>query len=270
MSVIKVPTSFNIDVEFEIPEFYKRLLALVIDTVFLIFYIKIASWIYSEIAQGTSIFDSDALYDLQWISLILVMPMFLYHGLFEIITNGQSLGKKLMKLRVVNENGGRASISQFVIRWLLRDIWFVSLFFMAIYYLESGNKALGLFLLLASLGYFITDVVLIVSSKKGQRLGDLLAHTIMISTNPKANIEETVFEEVADTYKPHFPQIMQLSDRDINAIKSILQTARKRDDFNMALTAADKIKTHLRIDTNMSPFDFLDILLKDYNYLSTK
>ena len=31
MAAIKVPTSFNIDVEFEIPEFYRRLVALLID-----------------------------------------------------------------------------------------------------------------------------------------------------------------------------------------------------------------------------------------------
>ena len=63
---------------------------------------------------------------------------------------------------------------------------------------------------------------------------------------------------------------MQLSDKDINAIKSILETARKKGDFNMAEAASYKIKSHLKIESNMSPFDFLDVLLKDYNYLSTK
>jgi hypothetical protein len=63
---------------------------------------------------------------------------------------------------------------------------------------------------------------------------------------------------------------MQLSDKDINAIKSILETARKKGDFYMASNASEKIKTHLKIDSNLSPFDFLDTLLKDYNYLSVK
>ena len=79
-----------------------------------------------------------------------------------------------------------------------------------------------------------------------------------------------MFIDVADSYVPSFPQIMQLSDKDINAIKSILETARKKDDFHMAETASKKIKSHLKIESNMSPFDFLDVLLKDYNYLSTK
>ena len=61
---------------------------------------------------------------------------------------------------------------------------------------------------------------------------------------------------------------MQLSDRDINALKSILDTAKKRHDFDLAAQASEKIKNHLKIENSLSPFDFLEILLKDYNYLS--
>ena len=38
----------------------------------------------------------------------------------------------------------------------------------------------------------------------------------------------------------------------------------------MAAAASDKIKNHLKIETSMQPFEFLDVLLKDYNYLSVK
>jgi len=63
---------------------------------------------------------------------------------------------------------------------------------------------------------------------------------------------------------------MQLSDKDINAIKSILESSRKKGDLNMAATACHKIKNHLGIESSLQPFDFLEVLLKDYNYLSTK
>jgi hypothetical protein len=86
----------------------------------------------------------------------------------------------------------------------------------------------------------------------------------------RGSMEETIFMEVADNYVPVFPQIMRLSDKDINAIKSILDTARKRGDFNLAAMASEKIKSHLKITSPMPPFDFLDTLLKDYNYLSVK
>jgi hypothetical protein len=83
-------------------------------------------------------------------------------------------------------------------------------------------------------------------------------------------MEETVFMEVADNYVPAFPQIMKLSDKDINAIKNIWDTSRKKGDFKLAAMASEKIKTHLHINSSLSPFDFLDTLLKDYNYLSIK
>jgi len=168
----------------------------------------------------------------------------------------------------VNENGGRASVSQFLIRWLLRDIWFLFLFAVGVNGVDSSPESV--FLILAVIVYFITEIVLVVSSKKSQRIGDFLARTILIRTNRRASIEETVFQEVADDYSPFFPQIMQLSDRDINAIKSILETARKKGDLAMAAAAGEKIKAHLKIESGMSPFEFLEILLKDYNYLSVK
>lgn len=79
-----------------------------------------------------------------------------------------------------------------------------------------------------------------------------------------------MFIDVADSYVPSYPQIMQLSDKDINAIKSILETAKKKNDYNMAESACYKIKSHLKIESTLPPFDLLDTLLKDYNYLSTK
>ena len=127
-----------------------------------------------------------------------------------------------------------------------------------------------LWALIGSILLLFTDIVLIVTTKKGQRLGDILAKTILIRTQTQGSIDETVFQEVSDNYIPSFPQIMQLSDKDINAIKSILETARKKGDYNMAMAASEKIKAHLKIDSNQSPFDFLDVLLKDYNYLSVK
>lgn len=270
MAAIKVPTNFNIDVEFEIPEFYRRLISLLIDVLVQYLYLRVASMIYESIAQNSG-WDSDALYDLQAWGYLLLLPIMVYHALLEITMNGQSVGKKIMGIRVVNEIGGRPSISQFLIRWLLRvsDVWIASL----LLFIMSNPEIRDLettFLVMAAMGFLITDIVLVVSSKKGQRIGDILAKTILIRVNTNSNIEDTVFMEVSDSYKPSFPQIMRLSDKDINAIKSILETARKKRDYQMAEAAAFKITSHLGIETNMPAFDFLDTLLKDYNYLSTK
>lgn len=272
MALIKVPTSFNIEVEFEIPEFYKRMLSLFIDMVLEFLYVIFISRVYGYIVSHYRGYGEDSAYDQSAIQLLLFVPLMIYHVAMEITMNGQSIGKKIMGIRVVNENGGRPSVSQFIIRWLLRvsDVW---IFFLFLILLSGGLGLSGWesgVLVLFILGFLVTDIILVASSAKGQRLGDMLARTILITTRSKASIEETVFQEVEDSYTPSFPEIMRLSDRDINAIKSILQSSRKKDDFALAVAATDKIKAHLQIQTNMDPQEFLDVLLKDYNYLSVK
>src|SRR5258706_12659307 len=103
MSVIKVPTSFNIDVEFEIPEFYRRLIALLIDMLIEFFYFKIAIEIIKSLARNSDVFDEDINFWAIW--MLLILPIMLYHLVLEITMNGQSVGKKIMGIRVVNENG---------------------------------------------------------------------------------------------------------------------------------------------------------------------
>lgn len=264
MTAIKIPTSFNIHLDFEIPPFHKRLFAWIIDLFIQIFYLIIASNIYNSIYTDSGSSFSNP-YDEWAIGLMILLPFFIYHVVMEITMNGQSVGKKIMRLRVVNENGGKASISQFIIRWLIRTSDYMIL--MIIIYGPLYGPYI-LYALLGSVVLLIVDVTMVTTSKKGQRIGDLLAHTIIISTHSKKSITETIFLEVEETYKPVFPQIMQLSDRDINSIKYILDTANHSGNFEMAEMASEKIKNHLKISTSLSPFEFLKTLLKDYNYLS--
>jgi uncharacterized RDD family membrane protein YckC len=266
MSIIRINTNFNIDIDFEAPPFHRRLFAWVIDLFLLIFYIVIAgkfiTWLEQQVGYG-----NDSLYNLWAVGLLLILPFFLYHPVCEVTMNGQSIGKKLMGIRVVSENGGKPGISQYIIRWLIRtsDYTVLIIIIYSPYAAVYGPQffwALG-----GSLILLVADVIL-VNSRKQQRLGDILAHTLLIKTKQNVTINDTIFLDVAHDYVPSFPQVMQLSDRDINALKSILTTAEKNSDFHLAASASEKIKSHLHIETSMSPFDFLKVLLKDYNYLS--
>jgi hypothetical protein len=67
-----------------------------------------------------------------------------------------------------------------------------------------------------------------------------------------------------------FPEVMRLSDRDINAIKSVVNQLHKTNRFETASRVAYKVKEVLKIDTLMDTTDFLEKLLADYNYLATK
>lgn len=264
MSIVRIATNFNIDIEFTAPPFYRRLASWVIDIIIQIFYIIVAVRLLSWIAEGMRGGDNMKMWA---ISLLFFLPFLLYHVILEVTMDGQSVGKKIMGIKVVSENGGKPSIGQFIIRWLMRTSDYTLLIIIVLIPYAQIFGAQVYWGVAGAIGLLITDLVL-VNTRKQQRLGDILAHTVLINTKQKERLADTVFLEVSEQYVPRFPQIMQLSDRDINSLKGIIDTARKHKDGHMALMASEKIKAHLHIDTALEPEEFLEVLLKDYNYLS--
>lgn len=267
MSSVHIATNFNIDIEFESPPFYRRLFAWVIDLLIQIFYIIIALRFLNWYANSSND-DLDSRYNYQWLFMILLIPFLVYHLFLEVTMGGQSIGKKILGIKVISENGGKPTIGQYVIRWLIRtaDVFiFIIIIILILAPFLVLQMRWGMAL---AMGLLITDIVL-VNTKKQQRLGDILARTLLINTRQNESINDTIFLEISDKYVPSFPQVMQLSDRDINSLKGILDTARRRGDYNLAEMASEKIKNHLKIQTTLSAFDFLEVLLKDYNYLSS-
>jgi uncharacterized RDD family membrane protein YckC len=266
MSIVRIATNFNIDIEFTAPPFYRRLFAWVMDIVIQVFYLIVALRFMSWIAAAFPGAEDSSMR--MWaISLLLFLPFLLYHVILEITMDGQSIGKKIMGIKVISEKGGKPSIGQFIIRWLIRtsDYTLIVIIILIPYAQIFGPQVY--WGVAGALGLLVADLVL-VNTKKQQRLGDILARTVLINTEQNERLTDTVFLEVAHNYTPQFPQIMQLSDRDINALKGIIDTAKKHKDQHMALMAAEKIKVHLKIETDMEPEQFLEILLKDYNHLS--
>lgn len=271
MSTVRIATNFNIDIEFTTPLFFRRLMAWAIDVVILIFYVVIASRFFTWFHGQLGYKDENSV--TVWaVSMLLTLPFILYHIVLESTMNGQSIGKKMMGIRVVSENGGRPSLGQLIIRWLIRtsDYMLLTIIIVMIiissYGIPLSPRMYGA--LAGTVILLFVDLIL-VNTRKQQRLGDILAHTVLINTKQKEKLTDTVFLEVEEKYVPRFPQIMQLSDRDMNALKGIIDTAKKHKDHNMALIASEKIKAHLKIDSHSEPEEFLEILLKDYNYLST-
>ncbi|GAB4092098.1 RDD family protein [Flaviaesturariibacter terrae] len=267
MSTIHIPTSFNISITFPAAPFHRRLGAWLIDIVVLVLYYWILFHLFTgyEVGLGRNTGNNEIPTAIFW--FLAVVPPLTYHPLCELVFGGQSLGKRLLGLRVINDRGGRPSVSQVLIRWVIRT----SDFMVVIIMLSSaaGGGAQMVTQAGVAFGLLVLDIILVNVTPRQQRLGDILAHTLLIRTKQKAGIDETIFQHVKDSYTPQFPQVLQLSDRDINAIKNILDSAQKHHDYGLADRAAEKIKGHLNISNSMSPFEFLAVLLKDYNYLTT-
>jgi len=110
----------------------------------------------------------------------------------------------------------------------------------------------------------------VLMTKHTQRIGDLIAGTILIDTRNNTSWEDTVFTELSDDYKPRYPQVMQLSDKDINTLKSIINSVSKSRDYDLSMRISARIRSKLDIYSDQDSLEFLETLLKDYNYYSTR
>ena len=98
----------------------------------------------------------------------------------------------------------------------------------------------------------------------------MAAGTTVVNTNTDLNINDTIFMDLNfDNYQPSFPQVMKLSDSDINKIRSmVLHSHKFGNDY--AITMSEKAKTVLNITTELPPVELLEKLMEDYNFLATK
>ncbi|MBS1662643.1 MAG: RDD family protein [Bacteroidetes bacterium] len=248
---VKLDTGFNIEIDFLLAPFGKRLLAWIIDIAIIVAYYLL--W--------NMILGSFFWFSMGWLTVLIGLPPFLYHLLCETFLNGQSIGKKALRIKVIAEDGGQPTFSQFLIRWLFRladwPIWIFAA--ISIAGLPWWSSIL-----------FFSGLACIIITPYSQRLGDLVAGTILIDTRNRTSWEDTVFTEVEEDYHPRYPKVMQLTDKDINTLKGIINTVSKSGDYDLSMRIADRIRTKLDIPSDQDSLEFLQTLLKDYNYYSTR
>ena len=183
--------------------------------------------------------------DIKVITIILFLPVLLYHFLFEYFMDGQSPGKKIMEIKVVNIDGTRPKLSGFLLRWIFRFIDIQLLF---------GSVALAVILF----------------HGKGQRLGDIVAGTMVIDIKNKESIAKsiTLANDIEEEYVPVFPQVTVLEDKDIEKIKEIYREARAKYNMSVLKQMANKIKSLTGIESDMPEIKFIKTVMKDYYYLT--
>jgi uncharacterized RDD family membrane protein YckC len=203
--------------------------------------------------------------------LLVLIPVSLYYPVTEYLMKGQSIGKKLMNIKVVGMLGNEPSISQHVIRWLFRLIESPLMILLLFVLIGSGAYDLMAFTSLITAVIFFMPLIVISRSALKQRLGDITAGTIVINVKQTHSINDTIFREISDTgYQPKFTQILRLSDKDLNKVKELLDRSVKHNDHLLAARVAQRIKEVLHIETDMEPMHFIETLLNDYNYLVTR
>lgn len=240
METVKVHTSQHIDIDYPVAGLGERIVATLIDYgIFIVLFFLFI--ILSVMAGFKEIFGIILI-------IIYAVTYVFYNLLCEIFMNGQSIGKKIMKIKVISLNGAQATIGQYFMRWLFRLVDFAL----------TANLA-GLICLLIS--------------NKGQRIGDMAAGTTVIKTVPRTQFQHIAFHPpIAQEYIPVFDEVVHLTGRDIELIHEVLITYYKTFNHNLVYAMAEKISKHLNITLSkgMDQLDFLRTIVADYNYISSK
>lgn len=240
MEKLLINTPQNVQIEYKLASVGTRFLALAIDYVLMAAYVFLVSYFANTFLRGIK----DKFLFMGTVMLLL-LPVFLYHFILESFLGGQTVGKLAMRIKVVRLDGSRASVYEYFIRWVLNlvDIW-----------LMGG----------------VIGLLAIILSKQSQRVGDMAAGTTVISLKPRIALNQTVYENLTDTYQPVYPeyQVRKLSDKDINIIKKSFQDAWKQNNMEVMAMLAQKITEVTGAESKGLGYDsFVQTILKDhYHY----
>lgn len=237
---IQIETTQNVVIEQEQAGLGLRTFAYIIDIaictlwfiIMIVLVINIADTITSEFIRIVYV-------------IITVIPIVFYDLLFETFNNGQSPGKKIMKIRVVNLDGTKPSFGSLLIRWLFRPIDF-------------------------SISYYLLGIIMILSTKNGQRLGDYLAGTTVVNLKASTQDESLSLSDLNfnEDYQVTFPDVLErINDRDIRTIRTVIDKL-EHNEFTI-----NQIADKVRFNTGYSVPDgnnlmFLRTIVNDYTYLS--
>ncbi|MEN2400983.1 RDD family protein [Flavobacterium sp. MC2016-06] len=242
MSELSINTTQNVKINFISASVGERMGAYFLDLIIKIAYVIVVSLIFFYWLKIDRLFVNLDSWSRFSIIFMLYFPVIIYSITLESIFEGQTVGKKLTKIKVVKIDGYQAGFGDYLMRWFFRLVDITIL---------SGIIAL----------------ITVISSKNGQRLGDMAAGTAVITLKNKINISHTILEEIGNAYVPTYPLVIKLSDNDMRIIKETFLKADAKNDHEMLYKLVAKIENVTGIKNQSgNNSDFLRVVLKDYNF----
>ena len=237
---ISIETAQNVIIEHHLANLGERIVAYLVDGLIQTAYIILVVLIFTFVEPKEE--------ELIWTMVVLLaIPFTFYHLAMEAFFHGQSVGKMVMKIRVVKMDGSEVSVVSYFLRWLLRLVDIAAF---------SGAVA----------------IISIIAGGKGQRIGDIVAGTTVVSTKPRSTMADTFPTAVDENYDLKFPEVALLTDEDINTIKDVMFFVQKNQTehaVNMAYRTKQALEEKMGISSDMMAKPFFEKLLKDYAYYHT-
>lgn len=233
MDEFQIETAQNVGINQNVASIGDRMFGYLIDSAVILLYAIAAILLLVSLDLDPG--DAWAIY------LLVSLPAFLYYVLLETFLNGQTLGKMLMKTRVVKLDGSKPSFANYFVRWILRIVDVA---------LTSGGAA----------------AITILLKGNGQRIGDIAAGTTVISEKQHLTIEHTLIKDIPIDYVPTYSQVTLLNDTDMQTIKNLYDDAIRNGNHNIIVNLHHRLLKVMAIETTEKPVDFVAKVIKDYNY----
>lgn len=242
MSELSINTTQNVNINFTAASVGDRILAYLVD--FMIkasYFFVIMYFVFNLMGLQKKIQDLDN-WSIAAVYIMFFFPLMIYSLVLESTMEGQTLGKRLLRIKVVKIDGYQASFGDYIIRWLFRIIDISS---------NSG----------------IVGLVSLIVSEKTQRLGDISAGTAVISLKNNVTINSTILEDIGEEYVPVYPLVIKLSDNDVRIIKETFENCLAKDDFDTIIKLREKIESVTGVkNISGNNRDFIRTIIKDYNF----
>ena len=114
-------------------------------------------------------------------SLILLFIGVLYYIVFQTYNRGQTIGKKLMKIRVVS-NDGELSYNQMIFRSLIANSILLNIIMFTFMLFNSAEVYFYSYIIFAVIQFVITIIsaIMVMNNNNGLAVHDRLVHTMVV------------------------------------------------------------------------------------------
>ena len=256
MKSIEFESAQNVKIEYELASVAQRSAAAFIDVAAFVIY-----FLLFNVVVGLPDFFSEDLGKTLFIQLLLVkIPWIFYNPLIEYLTQGQSLGKYVLGIRVVTVSGERPGLREVFTRWIFKGdfMWISASPFLALFWLVIG----------------LLGIVYAGTSERRQRMGDVMANTIVIKN--KSSVRYTLRDVLSiknqENYTPVYPNAIRFTDEDMLLIKNTIQRVRANPNPETKKFAIELANESARLlgleETPKKRLQFLQTLLQDYVVLT--
>lgn len=212
----KIDTAQNVQIGYELASFEQRARAYFIDMLICVLYVGIVVSILDSIQRELMYYDD------VWYLLIGGIPVLLYDAVMEIIFGGQTPGKMLTRIKVMRSDGSAPGMGQYLARWVCRIVDF--------YVPITG-----------------AGVLVYLGSRNGQRIGDLVAGTVVVRVVQEEKSKEAILFSPNPNHEITYPQVSRLSVRDAETIRMVLYRYKITGNVRIMTMLRDKLLQVLEI-----------------------